>query len=121
MTHCILLVDDERSTSDLLKMFLELDGFEVLLAPTLAQARAQITPRIDAFIIDRNLAEGANGAILAREIRAGQTAAHPDSIIIFTSGDDRREDEAEEIQATRFLLKPFSPSDLSETLSQLID
>ncbi|MCB0034221.1 MAG: response regulator transcription factor [Anaerolineales bacterium] len=116
----IMLIDDERSTADLLKMFLELDGFSVVTCPTLEAARSQITADLQALVIDRNLAREVVGTQLLIEIRAGQTLLPTDIPVIITSGDDRREQEALEAGATKFLLKPFSPGELSADLQALI-
>lgn len=122
MTHHILLVDDERSTSNLIKLYLEMDGFQVIVAPTLEQAQAALnaSPTPHALIVDRNLGGGKNGVDLLRAIRAGETAVSSETKVIVTSGDDRKEVEAIEAGATLFILKPFSPAELSETLSELL-
>lgn len=116
----VMLIDDERATSDLLRMFLELDGFTVIVCPTLELARAQLTADVDTVIIDRNLGQDVNGTELLRDIRAGETVLPADAPVIMTSGDDRREAEAQEAGATHFMLKPFSPTDLSAYLSSLL-
>jgi DNA-binding response OmpR family regulator len=103
-----------------MKILLEMDGFSVNICPDLNQARQLITADTDAFIIDCNLALGDNGIDMLREIRAGLTAVPSHTPIIMTSGDDRRESEAEESGATQFLLKPYSPNKLSEALTRLI-
>lgn len=115
----ILLIDDDRTNANLIKLLLEMDGFKVGVYPDLAQARQAITPDLDAFIIDCNLALGDNGIDLLNEIREGTTSAPSDIPVIMTSGDDRRMAEAEKSGATQFLLKPYSPSKLSEELTRL--
>ena len=116
----ILLIDDDRTNASLIKILLEMDGFSVRISPDLNKARQLITPDIDAFIIDCNLAMGDNGIDMLREIREGSTAVPTNIPVIMTSGDDRRETEAENSGATQFLLKPYSPSKLSEELAKLI-
>jgi DNA-binding response OmpR family regulator len=116
----VLLVDDDRVNCDLIQMLLELDGFEVVVTPTLEQARQNLSPAVDAVVLDRNLGQDANGIDLLKEIRAGQTKAKPNLVAIVASGDDRREEEALEAGANKFMLKPFSPSDLSDDLQALI-
>jgi DNA-binding response OmpR family regulator len=103
-----------------MKILLEMDGFTVSVCPDLTQARQMINADVDAFIIDCNLSMGDNGIDMLQEIRAGLTAVSPSTPIIMTSGDDRRETEAEASGATQFLLKPYSPNLLSEALSKLI-
>lgn len=115
----ILLVDDDKTNANLIKLLLEMDGFTVSISPDLEHARNNITGETNAFIIDCNLSKGDNGIELLREIRNGETKAPQNSPIIMTSGDDRRSREAEESGATIFLLKPYSPSKLSEELKYL--
>jgi DNA-binding NtrC family response regulator len=115
----ILLIDDDRTNSRLIQMLLEMDGFTVKISPDLEQARRSITSETQAFVIDCNLARGDNGIDLLKEIREGATAAPPNTPVIMTSGDDRRSQEAGRSGATMFLLKPYSPSKLSEELRNL--
>lgn len=116
----ILLIDDDRTNAGLIKMLLEMDGFNVNVSPDLDKARQLIDPGTDAFIIDCNLAQGDNGIDMLIEIRNGLTAVPIDTPVIMTSGDDRRESEAEKSGATTFLLKPYSPSKLSNELTRLL-
>jgi DNA-binding response OmpR family regulator len=116
----ILLIDDDRTNASLIKILLEMDGFKVNIYPDLSQARRAITSEVDAFIIDCNLALGDNGMDLLKEIREGLTAVATDTPVIMTSGDDRRSTEAENSGATQFLLKPYSPSKLSDELTRLV-
>jgi DNA-binding response OmpR family regulator len=114
----LLLLDDERVNGELLKLSLEMDGYTVILCPGLSRARAAITADVSAFIIDHYLGQGEIGLELLQEIRNGQTAAAADAFVIITSGDDRREEEALANGANMFLLKPFSPLELSESIHQ---
>jgi len=116
MAH-ILVVDDDRATVHLLTTLLEMDGFEVSQCPrpdtVLEQGK---TKGADAFIIDCHLA-GFNGLDLLCDIRADADLA--DKLVIVTSGKDLA-DEALAAGADLFLPKPFSPSGLSATLTELL-
>lgn len=113
----ILLLDDDPTNSQLLKLLLEMDGYQVIVAATLSQARTLLTEPVDACIIDYYLAQGL-GLDLVKEIRTAQTATHPSTVIIMTSGDDRCRTVALQEGADSFLQKPFSPSDLSAELAK---
>ena len=116
MEH-ILVVDDDRETVRLLTMFLEMDGFRVSQSPrpdiVLEQAREET---VDAFVIDCHLA-GFDGLDLVRDIRADADLAS--TVIIVTSGKDLKE-EALAGGADIFLLKPFSPTELSAKVSEML-
>jgi len=116
MKH-VLVVDDDRTTTRLLTMLLQMDGFQVSQTP---QAKTVLemgkTQQVDAFVIDCNLGE-VSGMDLLRGIRADAELA--EKRVIMTSGLDL-EDEAMDAGADFFLLKPFSPNELSSKLSELL-
>jgi CheY-like chemotaxis protein len=116
----IILVDDDRTNSNLSKMLLEMDGFQVTVSPTLRLAYEAAAQGVDAFIIDCNLAQDDDGIDLLRAIRQGETAAAPATSVIITSGDARREKEAAAEGADVFMLKPYPPSALSQQLDKLL-
>jgi CheY-like chemotaxis protein len=119
--NTIILVDDDRTNTTLIRMLLEMDGFVVVVSPDIARAKNAAQNGADAFVIDCNLAQGDDGIDLLQAIREGQTAVNSDIPVIMTSGDDRRQPEANKAGATKFLIKPYSPSTLSEQLNHLLE
>jgi two-component system, OmpR family, response regulator CpxR len=119
MAH-VMIVDDDRTNSSLIKMLLEMDGFSVILCPDVARAKAAAGDGIDAFVVDCNLARGDDGIHLLQAIRQGETAAAANAVVIMTSGDDRRRQESFNNGANRFLLKPYPPSTLSSELTTIL-
>ncbi|HID53325.1 MAG TPA: response regulator [Anaerolineae bacterium] len=116
----IIVVDDDPTNTELIKMLLEMEGYNVTACYDIDQAKVAATGHSDAFVIDCNLARGANGLDLLHDIRQGQTGASSDTIVIMTSGDYRREAEALRLGAQNFLLKPYQPNDLTDLLNQLL-
>ncbi len=117
----IILVDDDRTNTVLLKRLLELDGFRVIVTPDVKRAQDAAEKGVDAFVIDCNLAQGDDGVDLLLAVRQGTTHAPIDIPVIMTSGDDRRMIDAETAGASRFLVKPYSPSTLSDELNELME
>lgn len=115
----IILVDDDRTNTTLIKRLLEMDGFKVLVCPDVERAKEASLDGVDAFVIDCNLSYGDDGVDLLIAIRSGNTAADAKIPVIMTSGDDRRHSAAEEAGATRFMIKPYSPSVLSFQLGEM--
>lgn len=118
MGNHIVVVDDDRSTVTLLTMLLEMDGFTVSHS-----ARPETvlewgrTRDVDAFVIDCHL--GAyDGLDLLREIRSDPKLEG--KLVVTTSGRDLGE-EALAAGADLFLLKPFSPTELSKSLSSRLE
>ena len=116
----ILLLDDEPAGTQLLKMALEFDGFEVVTTNSLQGARQALTAEVAAVILDYHLLKGESGLTLLHEIRTGETILPQDAPVIVTSGDDRCEKEATDLQASHVLIKPFSPGTLTVHLRALI-
>lgn len=116
----VIVVDDDVTNVGLIKMLLEMDGFQATTCDSIASAKDATRPDTDALIIDCYLSRGTNGLDLLTAVRGGHTAAPTDTIIIMTSGDHRLEDEAIEKGATLFMQKPYSPSKLSAALDTLL-
>ena len=120
MSNNIIIVDDDPTNTALTKMLLELDGFNVTTADTLANAHVIASPATDVFIIDYHLTRGEKGIDLLRDIRAGKTDASPDCVCIVSSGDYRSKEDAIAAGATLFLSKPYSIDTLVAHLRELL-
>lgn len=116
----IIVVDDDKTNSSLIKMLLELDGFTVEACEDQEKATAVASPDTKAFVIDCHLARGRSGLDLLRAIRDGKTEANMETAVIITSGDYRREEDSMEFGANLFLLKPYPPNILSEAISDIL-
>ena len=116
----IIVVDDDLTNTSLLKMLLEIEGYKVIICKNIAEAITASTEGADGFVVDCHLAGGMSGLSLLRDIRAGETAVSANSVVIMASGDHRLEVESLESGADLFLLKPYSPTELSSELSKLL-
>ncbi|MBK8031412.1 MAG: response regulator [Chloroflexi bacterium] len=113
----ILIVDDDRTMTNLLKTLLELDDFEVKTVTRGGDAISQATSfQPEAFIVDFHLHD-MEGVELVQQLRT--LPAFANSLIIIASGMDK---EAESLAAgaNRFLLKPYDPDSLSKLLKEAI-
>lgn len=117
----IIVLDDDKTNTDLIKMLLELDGFRVSPTLTIEQAVTASTANTDAFVIDCNLSRGTSGLDLLHKIRNNETDADANTVVVMTSGDVRLEKQALELGANLFLLKPYPPEDLASTLNNLLE
>ena len=114
----VMIVDDDRTTVNLLKMLLEMDGFEVALVPrggmVLDRAHQE---KPDIFLMDYHLSD-MEGTTVIKSLRADpQFARTP---IVMSSGLNV-EDEAKKAGANEFLVKPFEPGNLSGILNKLLE
>lgn len=114
----VMIVDDDRTTVRLLKTLLELDGYEVSIAPTAAEVvtlAQEVQP--DLFLMDYHLDE-MDGVQVVNHIRALPAFRH--TPIIITSGMNV-EREALAAGASRFLMKPFDPESLNTLFRSLLN
>jgi DNA-binding response OmpR family regulator len=114
----ILIVDDDRTTTNLLATLFQLEGFEVLTNPRPDDLGGLVRAQHpDVLIIDCHLADR-DGVDLLRELRAAEDlGALP---VIMTSGLDRSAECLRE-GASAFVMKPFPPAELIEAVRQALE
>ena len=118
MAGPILIVEDDATTSDVVRAYLEREGFSVLIARSGRQAldlARQTAPRL--LILDVMIPEG-DGFTVAEEIR-GRGSTIP---ILMLSA---RADEIDRVLGLRlgaddYLVKPFSPRELVARVQALL-
>jgi DNA-binding response OmpR family regulator len=116
--QCILCVEDDKDSCDLLRTIFELAHLEVVTAHSVAEGVSWARRRpFDLYLIDSRLPDG-TGFQLSRQIRAFEPAAP----IVFLSGDAYPADRQEGIRAgaQAYLTKPVDPMLLEHTVLQLL-
>jgi DNA-binding response OmpR family regulator len=113
----VLIVDDDRNTVKLLQTLLELDGFQVSIAPRGADVipAAEKTPP-DLIMMDYHLAD-MDGVEVIQKLRAHERFAK--TPILVASGLDVG-DEVLAAGANKFIVKPFEPGDLPGIFKSLM-
>ncbi|HEX3577892.1 MAG TPA: diguanylate cyclase [Thermoanaerobaculia bacterium] len=110
-TPSVLVVEDDANVLTLLRACLERNGYEVVAAATLAEARRQLDRRGDCglVILDRGLPDG-DGASLCATIRATQ----PHSYILMLTGEATPEAKIEGFESgvDDYVTKPFQIDEL---------
>jgi DNA-binding response OmpR family regulator len=112
-----MIVDDDRSMVRLLQTLLTLDGFTVVHESRAAEILNAIrNEKPDVVMMDKNLS-GADGLELLKQIRAdAELNALP---VVIASGEDVAY-RCRELGASDFILKPYSPDDLTKILKKVI-
>ena len=104
----VLLVEDEKKISDIVKAYLEKEGYEVKTAATGAQTLTLLKNVFDLVILDLKLPD-IQGEELCQIIRE-----HSDVPIIMLTAKSAEEDRVKGlgIGADDYVVKPFSPREL---------
>lgn len=114
----VLLVDNDATTVSLLKILLELDGHVVAVCSVPGNLlRAMQDEAPDLVLMDVFLT-GADGLDLLRQLRS--MPMYDSTPIVMTSGMELSE-ECSRAGANGFLLKPYTPEHLSETMKSQLD
>jgi DNA-binding response OmpR family regulator len=113
----VLVVDDDPQANHLLKLLLELDGFEVVLCPRAEKTLATIeAEKPNVLLMDVHIG-GKNGMDVLRELR--QDPALTGLPVVMYSGMNL-EYECRQAGANYFLLKPYQQDELTATLKKAI-
>ena len=111
----ILVVDDERSVTDMLTENLKEEGYRCVTAATGEEALKKISENnIDLMILDLKL-PGISGIDVLKEVRA----VHPEVpvIIVTAAGDAQTAVEAMKIGAIDYITKPFELERVNDSVS----
>jgi DNA-binding response OmpR family regulator len=105
----VLVVDDEPAIRESLAFALKREGFGVLEAASLREARALVDEQAELIILDLVLPDG-NGLDFLRGLRARSDIP----VIVLTSRDDETDRVLGlEMGADDYVLKPFSPREVT--------
>ncbi|SFT64763.1 DNA-binding response regulator, OmpR family, contains REC and winged-helix (wHTH) domain [Pseudomonas marincola] len=116
-TPRVLIVDDDPVIREMLKAYLERDGYEVLCAETAEEAETILEQQmIDLLMLDIRL-PGKDGLTLTRELRARSEVG----IILITGSDDAVDRIVGlEMGADDYVVKPFNPRELVPRAKNLV-
>ena len=113
----ILLIEDDKNISTLVKDYLVLEGFDVDVTGYAAEALEQILKNYYDLIITDIYLPYYNGLQIIRILKSSPRKFK----ILATSGYGKLLKKALDIQADDTLLKPYSLSDLKTKVDQLIN
>lgn len=115
----ILVVDDEPQILEVVRRYLERDGFEVLGARDGATALELARQGVDLVILDVMMPGGPDGLEVTRTLRYVRGSHVP---ILILSARDEEADRVTglEVGADDYLTKPFSPRELAARVKALL-
>ena len=117
MSPKILVVEDDPQANHLLKLLLELEGFEVVLCPTPANTLpTALAERPDVLLMDVHIG-GVNGLDILRQVRKDSVLGGLP--VVMYSGMNL-EYECEQAGASAFLSKPYQQDQLTAVLKKVM-
>lgn len=121
-SHRILVVDDEPHIGRIIQLKLENGPYSVELVHDGLSAlrRLRSEDRIDLVLLDIMLPH-ATGLEVLEELRSLPHRQNTMVIVLTAKGQEADRTRAEELRATDFLTKPFSPKKLLARIDELFD
>ncbi|HLG52245.1 MAG TPA: diguanylate cyclase [Chloroflexota bacterium] len=114
----ILVVDDDARVADVLTALLQIAGYEVEVATTLAAARSAL-PRADLMILDLVLPDG-SALDFCRQVRATPELARLPIIVLSGHGTPSDRTRGLEAGADDYVAKPFDGEELLQRVHTLL-
>ena len=115
----ILVVDDEEDVAKALKVRLKANGYHVVLAFDSVQAFTMANKERPDLIILDIMIPGGGGFVVAERLKQS-TATHHIPIIILT-GISGGEERAYKVGASGYVMKPYHPDELMETIHRALE
>ena len=113
----ILVVDDEEDFAKALKIRLKANGYEVVLAHDSVQAMMMVNQEKPDLILLDIIIPGEDGfSVTERLKQAEATRSIP---IVFLTGVPGGEGRAHQSGASGYIMKPYNPEELLETIDTL--
>ncbi|MGH2638229.1 MAG: response regulator [Rhabdochlamydiaceae bacterium] len=113
----ILVVDDDPALRDIIKMYLEKEGYKIRVASNASQAESVLREEIPSLMLVDIMMPDATGWQLLKKLEKDQKISKIPVIAI--SGLERPKDRAEEFDSKMlydYLVKPFSLAELSRAV-----
>ena len=120
MTQNILVVDDESSIRDMLRMALESNAFSVNEANNVTTAQDEIASNTPDLILLDWMMPGTSGVELLRRLRKHDTYCSIPIIMLTAKDDDEHSIQALDAGADDYITKPFSPRALLARINALL-
>jgi two-component system response regulator CssR len=113
----IFLVEDEKNLNNLIKSYLERDGYEVVQYFNGTDALNHTTDKVDLWILDIMLGDMVSGYDIIKKIRESSNVP-----VIFTSARDQDLDKiiGLELGSDDYVTKPYSPKELVLRVNNII-
>lgn len=119
-TKPILVVDDSSSMRQMVALTLSEDGYDVVEAENGSTALKKLeTLQTSLIITDINMPK-MGGIDLIKSVRAESDHKYIPIVVLTTENENTMKDVGREAGATAWIVKPFSPDVLKETIRKVV-
>jgi len=120
MAKTILIVDDSNTMRQMVAFTLQQAGFTVLEGSNGQEALAKLAgQRVDLIVTDLNMPV-MDGITLIKNVRRGPTTRGIPVLMLTTESQDSKKREGKEAGATGWIVKPFHPDKLLNTIGRVL-
>jgi DNA-binding response OmpR family regulator len=117
----VLVVDDDPQVLRLMRVNLELEGYDVVSAPDGEEAlEAVVTERPDVVVCDVMM-PGVDGLTVLRNVRANPKTSKIPFVVVSAKAQRSDVKAALDMGADRYITKPFDPQELLDAVEQLLN
>lgn len=122
MTVSILAVDDSPSMRKMVSFTLQSAGYDVIMAYDGVEALeiAQKSPDVSLVLTDVNM-PNMDGITLVKSLRTLRDYQFKPILILTTESSQEKKMKGKEAGATGWIVKPFDPGKLLQTLKRVLD
>lgn len=115
----ILIADDSTSMRQMIEFTLSDAGYAVVQAVDGEDAVTKFAADVNLVITDLNMPR-MNGIDLIKKIRGGAANKFVPIIMLTTESEQSKKDEGKKAGATAWIVKPFTPENLLETIKKVV-
>ena len=121
-SQLILVVDDNQDIRDLISLILEEEGYSVISAEEGASALALIKEKEPTLVLLDVMMPGISGLEVLRQLRASKRSQVSQTPVIMITAKSQSTDidEALELGATSYIIKPFRADALLEKVQSFL-
>lgn len=116
----ILIVDDEAPIREMLRLSLELKGFNCIEAGDAVSAHSAIIDNKPDLVLLDWMMPGTNGLELIRRLKRDPSTAEIPVILLTAKADEDNKIHGLDVGADDYITKPFSPRELVARISALL-
>jgi two-component system phosphate regulon response regulator PhoB len=117
----VLIVEDQSDIRKLIRMTLEFEPYEIFEAGDGATGLAMASEvRPDIILLDVMMPGDLDGLQVCAQVRANPALAGTRVVLLTARGQTQDRDAGQQAGADEYLIKPFSPLQLIETIERLM-